>query len=190
MKSLLFNPFEKYSEKWLIGAGLVFMLLGSLLASYTMSNFDGALDLHFSHYQLTFIEILLQNTVNVLVLALALFVFGKILNSKTRLIDLIAVVFIARIPLYFMSLFNLTHVLSIGQSNDLQEVMAFAQSNMVFLIFMTVIMLIAIIWMFVILFNGYKTATNGKGAKSIVFFILAIILAEIISKIIINTLIL
>ena len=72
MKSLLFNPFEKYTEKRLIGAGLIFMLLGSLLASYTMSNFDGVLDLHFSHYQLTFIEILLQNTVNVLALALAL----------------------------------------------------------------------------------------------------------------------
>lgn len=190
MKILIFNPFEKYTEKTLILFGFSFMILGSLFGVFCNSNFDGVLDIHFSNYQLSFLELILENLINVAVMAICLFAVGKIINLKTRFIDLVSVALVSRIPIYFLSLFNVKQKLSIGQGNGLDDVMIFAQSNMSFLIVMTVVILFVLIWVFALLFNGYKIAVNAKGVKGIILFIIALIIAEIISKIIINILIL
>jgi len=61
-------------------------------------------------------------------------------------------------------------------------------SAIVMLVIMVLITLALIVWSVSLLYNGYKTAVNGKGAKAIVLFIVGIVVAEIVSKIVIISL--
>ncbi|EOG6917048.1 hypothetical protein ACLH3W_002277, partial [Flavobacterium psychrophilum] len=54
-----------------------------------------------------------------------------------------------------------------------------------FILFQSIILIIALIWFISLLYNGFKIATNSKETKHTLLFILAIIIAEITSKIII-----
>jgi hypothetical protein len=44
-----------------------------------------------------------------------------------------------------------------------------------------------LIWFSVLLWNGFKVATNAKGIKNIILFIFTILVVEIVSKYIITT---
>lgn len=190
MISSLLNPFEKYTEKLLSIVGVIFWLMGSYIASNCNANFDGVLDLHFSNYQLSFQKVLLENGINLLVLFGLLFLVGKLINDKTRAIDLIATVLIARIPFYFLPLFNATNKLMLDQNLNMQDMMKFAQENMIFLLVFALVLLLAVVWSITLLYNGYKISVHAKASKSTVLFILALVLAEILSKFFIYLLIL
>ena len=58
-------------------------------------------------------------------------------------------------------------------------------NNLPILLFFTAIVLISTVWFFILLYNGFKTATNAKGTKSILLFITACILSEILTRILI-----
>ncbi len=103
MKTLLFKPFEQYSEKLLIFIGLGMAILGTFLAQVLNSRFDGAFDLHFIEktlLQQAFIDTFINIT------SLIAFLFGAalIVNRKTRFVDIIATVTISRIPYYILPL--------------------------------------------------------------------------------------
>jgi len=106
-------------------------------------------------------------------------------NKKTRLIDIFNTVLIARVPFYFLTLFNVTNALSVDANLPIDEITEFAMSNLLLLIPMTVFMILIVVWMLALLYNGYKIATNAKGNNSIILFIVALFAAEIISKLII-----
>jgi hypothetical protein len=52
----------------------------------------------------------------------------------------------------------------------------------------TIASMILIVWTIILLYNGFKIATNAKETKDKILFAVAILIAEIISKIIIKTL--
>jgi hypothetical protein len=187
MKTLFLNSFEKYSEKTLILFGLLFSLLGGFLGFIFNARYDGVIDLHFVEkvpsYQ-PFLEIFLA----VFCLAFFLFLVGKKVNPKTRFIDLLATCMIAKIPFYFMTVFNYNSMMynistkmiaaiKNGKINDL------AVSDLNTLLLSAIISILLVVWSIALLFNGFKIATNAKETKHTLFFIAAIIFAEIISKI-------
>ena len=49
MKTLLFKPFERYSETVLLVVGLIMLGAGMLVGTIFNARFDGVLDLHFSN---------------------------------------------------------------------------------------------------------------------------------------------
>lgn len=100
---IIFNPFEKVSEKILLTFGITLTILGSFTGFYFGVIYDGYLDVHV--YAVTFLESLLHNTTNLLSMFICFFILGKILNSKTRIIDVLNTVLIARIPLYTLGIF-------------------------------------------------------------------------------------
>jgi len=58
-------------------------------------------------------------------------------------------------------------------------------SEMILLVFSGIATFTCLIWSIILLFNGFKTATNSKETKHILLFIVALILAEVFSKIVI-----
>ena len=188
MMKLFFNPFEKYSEKIFIPLGLAVLLLGSFLASFCSANFDGLLDLHFSAHAVSFVEIMLQNIINLLTIGFLLYAAGYLVNSKVRVVDIFSTVLVARIPFYFVALFNVSHKLSFKEDATLQEIQSFAMDNLFLLLGFGLLVLLMVVWMVALLYNGYKVATNAKGTTPIVLFISAVLFSEIISKLIIYTL--
>ena len=61
-------------------------------------------------------------------------------------------------------------------------------SELVMLLLFTGISLLFLVWFVILLFNGFKVATNSKGIKHNLLFAGAILLAEILSKILISNL--
>ena len=103
MKTILFRPFERYSEKTLVIVGVAFTLIGSLLGAVFQGRFDGVLDMHFVP-STSFYQVLIDNVINIFCLVLFLFLSAKYINNKTRLIDILTAAMVARIPYYFMVL--------------------------------------------------------------------------------------
>ena len=97
MKLVLFNPFEKFSASKLLVFGIIATLIGSYLGYVFNGRFDGVIDLHFNE-ETTLVQPFVDNAVNILCLSLSLFVVGRIINKKTRFIDVLIPAMIARIP--------------------------------------------------------------------------------------------
>lgn len=187
MKTLLFNPFKKYSEQQLLVFGLVTAAVGVVFASLTNTHFDGVLDTHFGK-NVSLKTAALQSLINSVSIVLVFYPLGKIINSKTRLIDIFNVSLIVKIPAYFLLPFNINGW-AYKQSEPLISAVSdpfnlqFTPELIIFLTLSSILALLILVWLIVLLYNGFKVATNLKETKHIIMFTVAIILAEIISKV-------
>lgn len=187
MKNLFFtNPFVKYSEKSIFIFSFILSILGVVFAYYNNIRFDGFLDVH-QFEKVSFWQVTLENGINIAVITVLLFIFGKIINKKTRLIDIVNAVLVFRIPFYFIAvLIKIPFMEDFGKNVaknsghlenlkinplELATVLSIAMSFLALLAYA--------IWL---LFIGFKTATNCKKIIYYVVFGLLIILAEILSK--------
>jgi len=191
MKTILFNPFEKYTENKLFAFGVLITLAGSYLGYLFQGRFDGVVDLHFVP-STTLFEPLIDNLINIVALFLLLFILGKYINNKTRAIDILTPVLIARFPFYLLTFSNYQNyisgvseklIASLNLQNKPTE-LDIATSDMVITLLFALISILFLIWFVILLFNGFKVATNSRGIKNNLLFAGAIILAEILSKII------
>jgi hypothetical protein len=186
MKKILLNPFEKYNELLLLVFGIILTVAGSILAFYCNARFDGVLDLHFGE-GVTLWDPFIDNTINIVSLFIFLFTLGLIINRKTRVIDVFTTILIARVPFYLLSLVNCTNIMVRIQSNidpaNLYNI-TFSSSELIILILFSLVSILFLVWFVVLLYNGFKTATNIKQTSHKVMFGVTILLAEILSKII------
>ena len=191
MRKILFNPFEQFSERPLILFGIAATIVLSMTGAFFNARFDGVLDLHFST-PTYFFNTLTDNAVNIVVLSLALFTLGKIRNNKTRFIDVFSASLIARIPYYFLPFFNWNNFILIETEKLMQQFLTvqpgtvpqFDAIQMVALIGFAIISIVFLAWFIYLLYQGYKVATNAKGAIEVVLFGVTILIAEVFSKII------
>jgi hypothetical protein len=189
--SILLNPFTKFSEKQLLGFGLGTLSLGSFLATVFGVTFDGAIDVHLQP-DMTFLLSLKENAITILLLTILLFALGKIINAKTRLIDILNASLLFRIPFYLSAaLVAIPAVKAIEESllKNAQNMPGFnlKATDIVILLCLTGAIIVLLIYAIALLFNGFKTATNVKQTAHKVYFGIAILLAEIFCKIILSS---
>ncbi|TDE45997.1 hypothetical protein E0I26_04735 [Flavobacterium rhamnosiphilum] len=192
MKTLLFNPFEKYSDRTLIAFGLLFSLIGGYLGFVFNARFDGVIDLHFVE-KVSVYQPLFDIAIDIFCSSILLFSVGKLINNKTRFIDILSVSMIARIPFYFLSFFNINNLMYNISKRILsmiapEKIHNFVITDIPVLLVVSMTTILFLIWLIVLLYNGFKVATNAKETKHTLFFIGALIFAEILSKILIITL--
>lgn len=187
MKTFLFKPFEKYTESRLLLVGMVSLLVGTTLAFFFQTRFDGALDIHFS-VNVSWKMVLVDLVVTLFSLFVFLYLAGILLNGKTRAVDIVLTVLIARIPLYLTTLINIGgEVGKFGEKMKtaaLKNQLDFSAFTIVMLVVSIFVMLPLLVWSVALLWNGYKVSANAKGANAVLLFIGAIVLAEVASKII------
>lgn len=185
MLKILLNPFEKYSEKHLLFFGLLCLFIGSYLGYLLNVHFDRIL--HLSYVENTFLmKPLLQNILITFLLTIALYALGKYCNKKTRLIDILTTSLIARVPFYFLTLFNIKNRNKIiidkliKNIEHIQDV-TFSTSETIFLFVSTIVGIVILIWFAILIWNGFKTATNAKTTKEIILFISTLFIANLFS---------
>lgn len=187
----LYNPFELYSERQLLIFGLVLTLIGSFLGYLFNGRFDGIIDFHLLE-SVTFFEVVLDNFFNAVLLTMLLFINGKLINSKTRFVDVLNASLLARIPFYILPFFNFNNVMY-DVSNRTYSIIvagsfnAISTPDMILLMLFSFVAICTLIWFSVLLWNGFKVATNAKGIKNIILFIFTILVAEVVSKYLITT---
>ena len=190
MKDLIFNPFEKISEKKLLLIGITSMLVGALLGYLFNARYDGVFDLHFEK-NTSYFNALLDILISVSTTCILLLAVGKYTNSKTRLIDIFNACSMAKIPFYVLTLFNINNWIYYSSEKLVESLQHNLMkmpslSEFVPVLLFSMLTILGLVLSALLLFNGYKVATNAKGTKSIGLFVVALFLAEIFSKIIIS----
>lgn len=185
MKKILFNPFEKYDARPLLFIGLLATVLGSILGYLFNARFDGVIDVHFTA-DVKYVEPFSDNVFNIAFLFIALFILGRTINKKVRPIDILATVMISRLPLYLACIANVDGKLFVETAKALENgpnALAANPEDLMVVVIMGFLMIPFLVWYIALLYNGFKVAVNAKTAKHNLLFALAIIIAEILSKI-------
>ena len=187
----IFNPFLKLSEISLLIVGFISIVLGSFIGNYFSVTFDGIIDAHVA--PTSFVTSLKENLINVILVFIVLSILGKVINSKTRLIDILNISMVYRIPLYLSALLiDMPILKSVGDkvaaNIDSPQNIKFEALELVAILAISSVLILLVIYSIVLLVKGFKTATNLKKWQHYVLVAIALIAAEVFSKIIINNL--
>ena len=191
MNQLLINPFAKYSENKLFAIGIIgnvllialSFVLNTLLAGNLKIVYLNKIDLN---------SALFSNGIVIAITTIGIYILGQVINKKTRFIDILNSVLISRCVLVLFPLLNINnlfYVLSERIKNTLivANPAKILSSDLYVLLLLCVPIIIALIWFFILFFNGFKTATNAKGSKVVVQFAVTLIIIEIITRLLILT---
>ena len=190
MKALIFNPFEKISEKKLLLIGITSMIVGATLGYLFNARYDGIFDLHFEK-STNYFKALLDILISVSTTCLLLLAVGKYTNPKTRFIDVFNTCTIAKIPFYVLTLFNINNWIYYSSAKLVESLQHNLMkmpslSEFIPVLLFSLFTILGLVLSVLLLLNGYKVASNAKGTKSIGLFVAALFLSEIFSKIIIS----
>lgn len=183
----LFNPFLKFDEKKLLIAGILFFILNIFASYYTDSINDSIFHYSGLEENQTIWEVVKTNNLSYLLAIAVIFILGKILNSKTRFIDILNTVLISQIPLIIIILVNELPFYKKALENHSENIGTPEKIlfwDMAVLTFVGFISLSILIYSIVLYYNGFKTATNIKKWQHIVLFALISFLTTIVSQII------
>lgn len=189
MIKLLTNPFERILEKKLLLFGVLTLMVGAIIGFFFKGRYDGVLDVHFVD-EIQIYAPLVDIVISVLCVAILLFALGSFINKKTRFIDILITALLAKVPFYFLPLLNYKNGLSTATNKIIQSISSAASpdlnsSEITLLAASSLFSLIALVWSIILLYNGFKTATNAKETKHNLFFAIILIVSEILSKTII-----
>ena len=181
----LFNPFTRVAGTTSLVGGLVAIGAGGLAAAAAGIRFDGLLDMHFVHSAPVWLPILegLMNwiAISVLFVLIARFFGG---GSRVRLIDIAGTQALARAPLALAAA-----VCTLPWIRNSRAEMLSAPTNYEFAVAVagallaSLVMLTGIIWTVVLMWNAFSVSCNMKGGRSIAFFVVAIVIGELVTKI-------
>ncbi|MFL9833364.1 Yip1 family protein [Chryseobacterium terrae] len=183
----LFNPFLKFDEKKLLVVGILFFILNIFGCYYSESINDSVF--HYSNLDEDqgIWDIVKINSLSYLLAIAIIFILAKILNGKTRFIDILNTVLISQIPLMVMIPVNgLPFYKEAVEkiSENINTPQNIPIGDMIMVTIWGFISLIFLIYSIVLYYNGFKTATNIKKWQHIVLFAFISILTTIVSQII------
>ena len=190
----LFNPFTYVAGWKALLIGLILILLTGYIGSLSNTHFDGVLDTH-SGGSAPLWFFLTTGIINWLCMGLILWAFGK-KSSKTtfRSIDLFGTQALARWP-HLLTAFacmvpaytRFTHTLiELSRTQKMPETFNLMDAGVFALV--VFIMLAVLCWSVRLMYMSYKVSCDPAKGKAIRSFIIGIILAEIVSKIVLITL--
>lgn len=171
LKILLFKPFDRVAGSKALGIGLVFLLFSAIVAYYSHTHFDGALDIHYGT-EPTLVWSFVETLVAWLSMGLIFYLTGLLFSkTKIRFIDALGTSALARAPLLLAALlgFMMPHTV---------EGFPIINAPFIIGIFLN---LVIVIWFIVLLFQAFKVSTNLKKNKLVLGFILSLLLAEALS---------
>lgn len=187
MKINDWNIFEKWSSERLLVIGIASAILASLSAYFLKGRFDGVLDLHFVE-NIQFYQPFLDNFIAIFLLTLSLFFTSKLLNSKTRFVDLLNAVLVGRISIYLILLTNINGFIGrLSEQLLIDPENIQIDSNTILLIGIGMISLVFLSIFLCVVYVGFRVATNYKNWKGFLYFILTVMVAEILSIILYST---
>ena len=179
--NLLYNPFTKIAGWQAFAVGILIVLLSGLIGSYAGIAFDGAIDTHITE-NLTIKESFLLLGIDIVSVVVILFIAGLIISKRLRFVDILGTMTLARAPLIFLAILGLI-VTPVSAEEIMSNPMAILHNPG--LVIFSVISIPIVIWFIALMYNGFRVSTGAKGAKMIVGFIVGLIAAEIVSKILI-----
>jgi hypothetical protein len=182
----IFNPFEKFDEKKLFIVGILFFIITIPLCYWTDTVFISIYRIA-PFKALHLYDLILPTFISFIVMIIVLFLLGKVFYNKTRIIDIANTVLISQIPLIILIPFEAYDFIKKAIENivNYQEhpngIFPFADFSI--MILFTILNISCLIYSIVLIYNGFKTATNIKKWQHIVLFCIVIFLTVIVCQI-------
>ncbi|WP_300596805.1 hypothetical protein [Niabella sp.] len=182
----IFNPFERYPERDLAIGGIIGLLLSIWLFWWAQQTNDGVY--HVSpRADLSLTGAITEAVVCTLLVCALLSGVGKAINPKTRIIDILNATMIHRIPLSFGILvlqlpFIRTVMDQIMQAVKNNRLETLSGSTLWISTLVSLLMLGFFVYAIVLLVNGFRTAVHARKATHYLLFAAALIIAEVIYR--------
>ncbi|MCU7615867.1 YIP1 family protein [Chryseobacterium sp. PBS4-4] len=175
----LFNPFLKFDDKTLLLAGFVSVTIVFLIAYYFGFQTDSLFHFEFIDPEDSIFKIILATLIVYAINITVFFIFGKMINKKTRLIDIVNPIFISQITVILLLLVTEIPFIKNAQKQIMDSVKN--QSSAIEPVALLIITIYSFFSLAIsaygiaILFNGFKIATNMKNWVHIVIFALLLL---------------
>jgi hypothetical protein len=187
----LFNPFRFVAGFQALLMGLAIILISGFIGSFSGTHFDGVLDVHTSAKASMWL-FPAEGVINWICMVIPLFFFGLIVTrSSFRMIDVLGTQALARWPYLVVAIVMLPdanrRVIEYIMSKFTQTTPAAAISYIDVFVFgvAMILTIFMVVWMVALIYRAYVVSCNVKGAKAVVTFIVGLIVAEVLSKVVI-----
>jgi len=186
----LFNPFHYVAGGRALLVGLAAVLVTGLVGYLSKTHFDGVLDVHTGLAAPLWL-FLFEGLLDWIVMGALLVIAGKVISkSRVRVLDVFGTQALARTPALVTALFALlpgyqrftAHALA-QLDTRFPDVQTTASDNVAFAV-TALVMVVMIVWMVALMYRAFSVSCNVTGGKAIGFFIAAIVLGEVISKVV------
>lgn len=181
----LFNPFLKYSEKKLLVVGLLGWVILNVICVVFNQKMNGLL--HFSSHKGLAIDGVSVNHIVLFINLICFYLLGKIINRKTRFVDIFNAILVGIIPLIVISLIPEIPILAdafkkVGDSDYRLENFSEMKWEMTLVIISSLIVLPLLVYAIALMFNGFHVATNSKSGWHIALFFVVLFLLNSITQ--------
>ncbi len=184
----LFNPFHYVAGAKALAIGMLTLLFTGIFGFLGGIRFDGILDFHMGLPPLRIWCHVAENFISWILLSVLLFSAGKLVSkSRPRPIDVFGTQALARIPYLLVALMALmsgSNRFIVGLLNGSASWNHFSMDMAVFL-FVAVAGLVMMIWMIALMYRAFAVSCNVSGRFAVTVFAIALIVGEILSKIIV-----
>jgi len=176
----LINPFIRIAGWQAFGLGLLFVILMGLLGTYSGIAFDGVIDMHM--IDISLLQSFLYLGIDLVCLVVVIWLTGLIVSKNFRFIDILGTMILAKAPFLLLSIAGF-----FTTTPDLSEIykdpyIIFQSVSFVILIALSIPV---IIWSITLMFNAFRVSCDIKGSKLTVAFIVALLVSEALSKVLI-----
>lgn len=177
----LFHPFKRIAGIESFVIGLIIAAISAVFGSYSGVLFDGIIDVHFEK-ELTMNKSLICTGINIVTLVLVMHLAGLIVAKGFRFVDMLGTMTLSRAPFLLLAISGF-----IASPPDVQEIFRypFVILESKGFIIMMLLTIPVIFWVIVLMYRAFIITTGVKNTKSLVAFIIAFFVAELISKLII-----
>jgi|GEM_PF-863998 len=174
------NPFESLNPTLGLLLGAAGALAGVILSRWNV-RFDGALDLHATPIPASVAGALLEQAVAWPLLAVVLWSAASLRVRQVRLVDFLSNVGVARLP-------YLIPALMAGAMKDQLSVPPeqLIKAPPPGLLLLSLVTVPAVVWVVTWLWQSFRTASGLRGPKAGLLFAGALLVAEVLSKIVLG----
>jgi len=180
------NPFHYLAGPQALITGLVLIALTAVFCVWGGVHLDGVIDAHYGKTQ-TFPLAVAEGLINFLLLTGVLIPLAYVIGKPGfRLIDLIGTQALARAPYLLVAI-----IMLIGSSTGLPEMAEFANAAqppsgtaLIKLLGFGLATVLMSVWSIYLMYRSFAFCTNAKTSKAVACFIVGLVIAEVISKII------
>ena len=187
----LFNPFSFVAGYQALLLGLGIMLISAFFGFLGNTHFDGVLDVH-KGLEAPLRFFFTEGIIDWLTIAIPLFFFGLVVsNSSVRMIDVFGTQALARWPYIVISIVMLPEanqrvgVYLVAKFGFAAAPAAINYMDIFIFGFAIIVGIFMAVWMVALMYKAYVVSCNIKGARAIVTFIVSLIGAEVLSKMLI-----
>ena len=179
--SLILNPFTRIAGWQAFGVGLMFVILTGIICTFSKVAFDGVIDMHLVK-ELTLLQSFEFLAIDLISLVTIMTATGFIISKSFRIIDILGTMTLSRSPLLILAIAGYFTI-----SPDINEIirdpiLVFQSVSFIIIILLSIPVTI---WSIILMFNALKESCGINGNKLGSAFIIALLVAEVISKILI-----